>query len=67
MENLHIFFLVSVVNMSRSNTIKSDFLSWDDLNLQELFEGEYTDNYLDESDSDFESEKSESEQKMYLL
>jgi hypothetical protein len=37
----------------------SDFLSLDDLNLSELFDGEYTDNYLNDSDSEFESEKSE--------
>ena len=43
----------------KKNKSNSDFLSWDDLNLSELFDGEYTDYYVDDSDSEFESEKCE--------
>jgi hypothetical protein len=52
---------------SKTKKSNSDFLSWDDLNLSELFDGEYTDYYLDDSDSEFESEKSEkSESKLAM-
>ena len=44
--------------MSRPKTKDPDFLSWDeDLDLVKLFHGDFTDYYFDDSDSEFESEK----------